>query len=81
MGLGGYIVIMTAFVKFFFTLDGPCPKKLMTKGQFHRAAKQRFLLSKIFLLSNLKQTTSQLAYILYESLVGNQRNPLSKLSR
>ena len=33
----------------------------------------------IFLTSNIKQTTSQIAYILYESLAGNQRNPLSKL--
>ena len=39
-----------------------------TRAQFHRAAKQRNL------LSNIKQTTSQNAYILYESLAGNQIN-------
>ena len=41
-------------------------------GQFQGAAKLRIL------LSNIKQTTNQNAYILYESLAGNQRNPLSK---
>ena len=38
----------------------------------HRAAKQKIM------LSNIKQTTRQNAYILYEGLAGNQRNPLSK---
>ena len=42
------------------------------RRQFHRALKQRIL------LSNIKQTTSQNAYILYESLAGNQRYLLSK---
>ena len=36
--------------------------------QFHGADKQ------IILLSNIKQTTSQNAYILYESMAGNQIN-------
>ena len=31
----------------------------------------------MFLVSNIKQTTRQNAYILYESLPGNQRNLLS----
>ena len=45
--------------------------RLYIRSQLHRAAKQR-------ILSNIKQTTSQNAYILYERLAGNQRNPLSK---
>ena len=47
-------------------------------GQFHRAAKQGMLLSKYVLLSSIKWTTSQNAYILYESLAGDQINLLSK---
>ena len=41
-------------------------------GQFHRAAKQRIL------LSILKQTTSQSTLILHANLAGNQENLLSK---
>ena len=46
--------------------------QILAWGQFHRAAKQRIL------LSNVKQTTSQNAYVLYDTLAGNQRNPLRK---
>ena len=48
---------------------------MKSRAQFHSAAK----LKQIFLLSNIKQTTGQNAYILYESLAGKQRNMLSKL--
>ena len=34
----------------------------------------------MFLLSNVKQTTSQNVYILYESLAGNQRNSAKQFS-
>ena len=43
------------------------------RGQFHTAAKQATL------LSNIKQTTSQNEYILYERLSGNPKIQLSKL--
>ena len=33
----------------------------------------------MFLLSNVKQTTSQNVYILYESLAGNQRNSAEQI--
>ena len=45
--------------------------EVQSRAQFHRAVKQRILLSKI------KQTTSQNACILYETLAGNQINLVS----
>ena len=46
---------------------------MQTWAHFHRAAKQRIL------LSNIKQTTSQNAYILYEHLAGSQRNSAKQI--
>ena len=48
----------------------------VSAAQFHRAAQQRIL--QIFLLSIIKETTSQSTFILRASLAGNQENLLSK---
>ena len=45
---------------------------MYNRGQFHRATKQRIL------LSNIKQTTGQDVYILYKGVAGNQINLLNK---